>query len=79
MDDYVINNPKEFFNYCKECQNEVVHFCSEDSTIYKDNNHNPLFGISGILVSREDTLESLNMITPIMSAGPDGIPGILLR
>ena len=77
-EEFLIKNPNEFFNFCDKCLKEELHICSEDSTM-SDKNSSPLFGISGITISKMDTLKSPRMIVPNMSAGPDGIPGILLR
>ena len=56
---------------------EIVHFCKEDNENYTKTS--PLFGLSSILISENDTRLSIKQITPNMSCGPDGIPGILLR
>lgn len=77
-EEFLIKNPSEFFSFCDKCLKEEVHICSEDSII-SNNNSSPLFGILGITISKLDTLISLKMIVPNMSAGPNGIPGILLK
>ena len=61
--EFLVKDPESFFN-TEECD-------------YSDNGS--LFGIHEVLISEDDTLESLNMIGPNISAGPDGIPGILLK
>ena len=56
---------------------EDTEYFNTEECDYSDNGS--LFGIHEVLISEDDTLESLNMIGPNMSAGPDGIPGILLK
>ena len=60
-----------FTQYCNDCINERTHICLEDQTSN--------YFLSDLFVDVSDVVTAINKITPSESAGPDGIPGIMLR
>ena len=71
-EEFNISKCSEMFNqYCSDCQAERTHICVEDAT---DCNILP-----NMFVDENEIIAAINMITPSESAGPDGIPGIMMR
>ena len=71
-EEFSLSKWSDLFNqYCSDCQAEKTHICIDDELSYNI--------LSNIFVDEEEIIAAINKITPSESAGPDGIPGIMMR
>ena len=80
-DDFKVYNPNTFFRIpdqtCDGCMKKVNHICTYDES-HNDGVYNDGI-LSDIHISEEDIFEIMNELPMTNTAGPDGLPSILLR
>ena len=80
-DDFKVHNPNTFFRIpdqtCDECMKKVNHICMYDES-HNDGVYNDGI-LSDIDISEEDIFEIMNELPMTNTAGPDGLPSLLLR
>ena len=72
-EEFVVNYDNYFKELCVDCESEHTHICMEDVVNVGS------YYFTDIFVDTDDVIKAINMITMSESAGPDGIPGVLMR